>query len=221
MKTTALVLLTTFLLVGLANAQYTTPQQRARNVSGRMTEQQNTAAQTDPYAARYGLKPGPGQPPGAPPPGTPPPAAPAVPAAPVAPVTPSTQQVAATKLKADIGEVRGKGEVNADMKKQFVTDLNAVAQGRIRPSSGTVTRFGDSLLTSLSGKSATAAEDTKLVKAIVVSFNSAGLSAARVQELNAEVRGVLTKSGVSATDATLVGEHLAAVVSDLQSSTPN
>ncbi len=218
MKSLALMLLTPFLLVGLANAQYTTPQQRAKNVSSKTTEQQNTAAQTDPYS-RYGIRPpAPGAPPGTSP-GTPPPAAP--PVAPAPPVKPSGQQVAATKLKADIGEARGKGEVNADMKKQFVTDLNAVAQGRVRPSSGTVTRFGESLLTSLAGKTATAAEDTKLVKAIVVSFNSAGLSASRVQELNAEVRGVLTKSGIAAADAMTVGENLSAVVSDIQSGTPN
>ena len=221
MKTTALVLLTTLLLVGLANAQYTTPQQRARNVSSKMTEQQNTAAQTDPYSSRYGIRPpapAPGAPPGSPP-GTPPPAA--APVAPAPPVKPSAQQLAATKLKTDIGEARGKGEVTADMKKQFVTDLNAVAQGRVRPSPGSVTRFGESLLTSLAGKSALAAEDAKLVKALVVSFNSAGLPAARLQELNAEVRGVLTKSGVAAADATLVGENLSAVVSDIQSGTPN
>ena len=216
MKTLALILFTA-LMTTVSNAQYTTPQQRAKNVSGKMTEQQNTAAQPDAFAARYGIKPG--QPGGAPAPGTPPPAAP--PVAPAPPVKPSGQQVAATKLKSDIGEARGKSEVSADMKKEFVTDLKAVAQGRVRPAEGSVTRFGEGLLTSIAGKTATAAEDTKLVKAIVVSFNSAGLSAARVQELNAEVRGVLTKSGVSAADATMIGEHLSAVVSDIQSGTPN
>lgn len=216
MKTTASVLLTTLLLGGLAHAQYTTPQQRARNVSGRMTEQQNTAAQTDVYS-RYGIRPpAPGVPPGEPP--AAPPATP-VPTAP--PIKPSAQQVAATKLKADIGEARGKGEVTAEMKKQFVHDLEAVAQGRIRPSSGSVTRFGESLLTAIAGKTATASEDAKLVKAIVISFNSAGLPAARVQEINAEVRGVLTKSGVASADASVVGENLSAVVSDIESVTPN
>lgn len=225
MKSPIPILLTAILLANIASAQYANSIRKANEVSGKMTAQQNAAAAEgtpppgpSPYD-RYGKRPG--QPPGAPVPGAPPAEQPAAPVAPVAPVKPSAQQLAATKLKTDIAEARGKSEVSADMKKQFEKDLAAVAQGRVRPSPGSVGRFGESLLAALAGKTATAVDDAKLVKAIVVSFNSAGLPASRTQEINNEVRTLLTKSGASAADASVVGENLSAVVSDLQSSAPN
>ena len=104
--------------------------------------------------ARYGIRPG--QAPGTPAPGTPPAEQPgaAAPVAPAPPMKATAQQQAAAKLKTDIAEARAKSEVSADMKKQFVKDLAAVAQGHIRPSEGSVTRFGESLLANLAGKTA-------------------------------------------------------------------
>ena len=223
MKSPAPLILATVLMAGIASAQYAPIKQRARDASAATTERQNVTPEGNPgpnaYSSRYGLKPG--QAPGALPPGAPPAAQPAVPVVPAAPVKPSAQQTAATKLKTDITEARAKGEATTDMKKQFVQDLAALAQGRIHPSPGTVSRFGESLLTTLAAKNASSADDTKLVKALMVCFNSAGLPPARLQELNAEVKAVLTKSGAPDAEVTLIGENLAAVVSDIQSGAPN
>lgn len=216
-----------FVLTAHTNAQYAPIKERAREASATTTARQNVTAEGAPtpgvppgYAARYGLRPS--TPPSGAPPGTPPGAPPAgEPAAPATPIKPSAQQTAATKLKTDITEARAASAVTADMKKQFVQDLNAVAKGHVRPSSGTVTRFGESLLATLPAKTASPADDTKLVKALVVSFNSAGLPPARLQELNDEVRTLLTKSGVMEADASVVAENLRAVVSDIQSGAPN
>ena len=222
MKSPVAILLAALLMAGHTFAQYAPIKQRARDASEKTTERQNATAEGapppgpgSPYA-RYG--PRPGQPPGAPPAE---PAQPAAPVAPAAPVKPSTQQTAATKLKTDIAEARGKTEATADMKKQFVQDLGAAAQGRCRPSSGSLTRFGESLLTTVVAKPAAPADDAKLVKALVVSLNSAGLPAARSKEINDEVRAMLTKSGVTEAEASLVAQNLGAVVSDIQSAAPN
>ena len=111
MKSLALILFTVLLMADVANAQYAPSKRSAREAAAATTERQNVTPEGAPapgsaFANRYGIRPG--QPPGTPPPGTPPPAAP--PAAPAPPVKPSAQQVAATKLKAVIGEARGKGE---------------------------------------------------------------------------------------------------------------
>lgn len=211
MKTLVAVLLSGVLMVGNACAQYAPLKQKARDLPGKMTERHNAAAEGAPPP---GLPPksGAGQP--VPPPGT---APGAPPAAAAAPIKPSSQQQAATKLKADIAEARAKGEATAEMKKQFVQDLSSAVQGSSRPSAAALDKFGESLLTPLAVKNATPPDDTKLVKAIVVSLNCAGLSAARLQEINDEVQTVLTKSGVSSAAASLVGQNLGAVVADIQS----
>ena len=206
MKSLVAVLLLAILMAGNASAQYAPLKQKARDFGGKMTERHNGAAD------------------GAPPPGLPPkpgaaqPASPATAQPPAAPIKPSTQQQAATKLKADIAEARAKGEATAELKKQFALDLSAAAQGNSRPSLAALTKFGESLLTVVAAKSITLTDDTKLVKSVVVSLNSAGLSASRLQEINEEVQAVLTKSGVSPGETSLVAQHLGAVVAEIQSS---
>ena len=208
MKNLAAILLTMVLLAGNASAQYSTAKRMARDLPGKINERHNAAEE------------------GAPPPGLPPKLGAAQPATPpaqapqpvAAPIKPTTQQLAASKLKADITEAHTKGEATAEMKKQFVTDLAAAAQGRSQPSAAALAKFGESLLAALAAKNITLTEDAKMIKAIVVSLNSAGLSAARLQELNDEVQAVLTKAGVPVGEASLAAQNLAAVVSDIQSS---
>jgi len=207
MKSPALILLTSLLMAGIAGAQYAPAKQRARDVSGRMTERQNVTADGSP-ASRYGL-------PQTAPPATPPPTAENSVSAPT--IKPSTQQQAATKVKADLAEARAKGEATAELKKQFVQDLSATAQGYNRPSLAALTRFGESLLTAVATKKGTAADDARLVKNVVISLNSAGLSPARLQEISEEIHAVLTKSGISADETSLITQHLSAAVSDIQS----
>ena len=211
MKTLVAVLLSGVLMAGNAGAQYAPLKQKARDLPGKMTERHNAAAEGAPPS---GLPPksGVGQP--APPPGS----APGAPPAAAAPIKPSSQQQAATKLKGDIAEARAKGEATAEMKKQFVQDLSAAAQGSSRPSAAALTKFGESLLTALAAKSITLADDTKLVKSVVVSLNSAGLSPSRLQEINDEVQAVLTKSGVAPGETSFVAQNLGAVVAEIQSS---
>ena len=48
MKSPALILLTSLLMAGIASAQYAPAKQRARDVSGRMTERQNVTADGSP-----------------------------------------------------------------------------------------------------------------------------------------------------------------------------
>lgn len=202
----AVLLLAILLMAGNASAQYAPLKQKARDFGGKMTERHN--------AAENGTPP-PGLPPKS---GTAQPASPATAQPPAAPIKPSTQQQAATKLKADIAEARAKGEATAELKKQFAQDLSAAAQGSSRPSLAALTRFGESLLTAVAAKKITLTDDTKLVKNVVVSLNSAGLSPARLQEINDEVQTVLTKSGVSTGETSLVAQHLSAVVAEIQSS---
>jgi hypothetical protein len=206
MKTLVAVLVLAILMAGNASAQYAPLKQKARDFGGKMTERHNGAAE------------------GAPPPGLPPkpgaaqPASPPAVQPPAAPIKPSSQQQAATKLKADIAEARAKGEATAELKKQFALDLSAAAQGNSRPSLAALTKFGESLLTSVAAKKTGPADDAKLVKNVVVSLNSAGLSASRLQEINEEVQAVLSKSGVPAGETSLIGQNLGAVVAEIQSS---
>ena len=205
MKTLVAVLLLALLTAGSASAQYARIKQKARELPDKINERHNAAEN------------------GAPPPGLPPkpgvaqPAAPAAAPPPAAPIKPSTQQQAATKLKADIAEVRAKGEATAELKKQFAQDLSAAAQGSSRPSPAALTKFGGSLLTAVAAKKVTLTDDAKLVKSVVVSLNSAGLSASRLQEINEELQAVLTKSGVPAGETSLVAQDLGVVVAEIQS----
>jgi hypothetical protein len=183
-----------------AEAQYVRAIQRAKEVSGQVTQRQKSA---DNESA-----------PGAP---AQPAAKPATPQPVVAPVKPSTQQQAATKLKADIAEARIKGEATADLKKQFVQDLAVAALGHSKPSPAALAKFGEALLPAVAAKNVTLTDDSKLVKAIVVLLNSAGLPSTRLQELNDEVQGVLAKAGVSTADVGSIGEDLSAVAAEIQS----
>ena len=203
MKSPVAILLLTVLLASNAGAQYSRAIQKAKGLPDKINERYRTAEN------------------GAPPPGpAAPPAAPAAPTAaqpPAAPIKPSTQQQAATKLKADLVEVRAKGEATAEMKKQFVQDLSATVQGYNRPSLEALTRFSESLLAATATKKSTLADDARLVKNIVISLNSAGLSTERLQEISEEIQAVLTKSGVSADQTGLIAQNLSAAVSDVQS----
>jgi len=205
MKSPVAVLLLAIVMAGNASAQYARIQQKARDLPGKINERHNAAEN------------------GAPPPGLPQkagttqPASPASTQPPAAPIKPSTQQQAATRLKADLVEARAKGEATAELKKQFVQDLSAAAQGNSRPSLAALTKVGESLLTAVAAKKNTPADDAKLVKNIVVSLNSAGLSASRLQEINEEVQAVLAKSGVSPGETSRIAQQLGAAVVDIQS----
>lgn len=206
MKTPVAILLTMSLVVINTSAQYSGAARQARGLQGKINDRHNAAEDGAPPP---GLPPKPGTALPAPPAAQPPPPV-------VAPIKPTSQQLAAAKLKADIVEARAKGAVTAEMKKQFFTDLAAAAQGRGQPSVGALTKLGEALLTSLAAKNIALTEDTRLVKAIVVSLNSGGLSATRLQELNDEVQALLTKAGVPSDEASLTGQKLAAVVADIQ-----
>lgn len=209
MKTLVPVLLAVALVAGTASAQNVGRlKQKARDLPGKMTERHNGAENGAP-------------PPGPPPkPGTaqPPSTTPTAPQPAAAPIKPTTQQQAVAKLRADIAEVHTKGEATAELKKQFTRDLAAAAQGSGQPAAATVAKFGEGLLTALAAKNVSLADDAKLVKAIVVSLNSVGLSASRQQELNDEIQAVLTKAGVPAGEVSLAGQNLAAMVAEIQSS---
>jgi hypothetical protein len=206
MKTSVAVLFVALLMAGNGSAQYARIQQKARDLPGKINERHNAAEDGAPPT---GLPPRPGAAQPASPPGAPPAVA--------APIKPSTQQQAATKLKADIAEARARGEATSEMKKQFAQDLSAAAQGSSRPSPAALAKFGDSLLPSLAAKQVKLTDDTKLIKAIVVSLNSGGLSGSRLQEINEEVQAVLTKSGVPPGEVSVVGQNLGAVVTEIQS----
>src|ERR1051325_10893587 len=99
MKSPIPLLFAALLLADIANAQYSQSKQRARDVSAKVTQQQNaTVAEGAPPAAppassvysRYGIKPG--QTPGAPPPGAPPAEQP--PTGPAPPIKATAQQQA-------------------------------------------------------------------------------------------------------------------------------
>ena len=195
------------LLTGRADAQYSRIKEKARALPGQMTERHNAAADGAP-------------PPGLPPksaPGQPPAPPPATPVAPVAPVKPSTQQLAATKLKADLASAHAKGEATDEMKKQFAQDLSAAISGSSRPSPAALAKFGDSLLPTVSAKGVVLTSDAKLVQNIVISLNCAGLSSTRLKEIADELETVLTKSGVPPAEAGIVKQNLAAVAAEVQS----
>lgn len=189
------------------NAQYVRAIEKAKQANSQVNQRQNEALNEGSNSAAQ---------PGAAKPANPQQPATTAPAA--APIKPSTQQQAATKLKADITEAHTKGEVTAEMKKQFATDLGAAAMGSYRPSPAALAKLSDALLPAVAAKNVSHADDAKLVKAIVVSLNSAGLSSSRLQELNDEVQGVLTKAGVPAGDAAVIGQNLAAAVGEIQTS---
>ena len=208
MKTLVAILLTMSLLVSNASAQYSSAKRQARGLESKINDRHNAAEDGAP-------------PPGLPPkPGTAQPASPTPPTAQPAnaPIKPTTQQLAASKLKSDIAAAHTNGVATAEMKHQFVIDLASAAQGRSQPSAVALAKFGEALLTSLAAKNIALTEDTKLIKAIVVSLNSAGLYPARLQELNDEVQAVLIKAGVPTGEASVASQNLAVVVSDIQSS---
>lgn len=210
MKTLVAILTVTTLLIGNADAQYSSAKRQAGSLEGKINERHK--------AAEDGTPP-PGLPPKSGSAQTPPPPPPPVPAA--APIKPSSQQMAATKLKADITAARAKGEATAELKKQFAADLAAAVSGSSRPSPAALAKFGDGLLTALVPRSVALTDDTKLIKAIIVSLNSKGLSATRLHEINNEFQTLLTKAGVAAGDATLAAQNLADVVTEVQNGTAN
>lgn len=211
MKTLVAILTVTALLIGSASAQYSSAKRQAGSLEGKINERHKAAED------------------GAPPPGLPPksgsaqtskPAPPPVPPA-AAPIKPTSQQLAATKLKADIAAARAKGEATAELKRQFAADLAAAVSGSSRPSPAALAKFGDGLLTALVPKSVALTDDTKLIKAIIASLNSKGLSATRLQEINDEFQALLTKAGMAAGDASLAAQNLAGVVTEVQNGTAN
>lgn len=209
--TTCLVpLLVLALCASTACAQYSTAKRMARDAENKINERHKSAEEGAPPPGLPARR-------GATAPTPPPPPAPTPQPAVAAPVKPSSQQVAAAKLKADIAEAHSKGEASADLKKQFVADLAVAVQGRSRPSPAALEKFGSGLLTALAAKNVSLAGTDKLIKAIIVSLNSAGLSATRLQELNNEVQSLLAQAGVPASDVSLASQNLAAVVSDIQS----
>lgn len=213
MKTLLAILTATSLLAGSASAQYSSAKRQAGSLEGKINERHKAAEDGAPPP---GLPPKPGS---ARPTAPPAPAAQPPPAA--APIKPTSQQVAAAKLKADIVETRKQGAATAELKKQFAADLAAAVSGSSRPSAAALTRFGDGLLTALAAKDVALTDDTKLIKAIITSLNSKGLSATRLQEINDEVHAWLTKAGVPAGDATLTAQNLAGVVAEIQNGTAN
>lgn len=210
MKTCLAAVLILALCATTARAQYSSAKRMARDAENKINERHRGAEE------------------GAPPPGLPPRGAAAPQTAPAGqppaqtppavapPVKPASQQVAAAKLKADITEAHGKGEASTELKKQFVADLAAAVQGRSRPSPAALEKFGSGLLPALAAKNVSLAGMDKMIKAIIVSLNSAGLSPARLQELNNEVQAVLTQAGVPAADINSAAQNLAAVVSEIQ-----
>lgn len=195
-------------LTGSVHAQYSRIKDKARSLPGQMTERHNAAAD--------------GAPPANPPPGAPSRNAPAQPppppvAAPVAAVKPGAQQLAATKLKADLAAAHAKGEATDEMKKEFAQDLAAAISGSSRPSPATLAKFGDSLLPTVAAKEVALTSDAKLVQNIVISLNCSGLSSTRLKEIADEVETVLTKSGVPAGAAGVVKQNLGAVAAEVQS----
>lgn len=208
MKILAAILTVTALLVGDASAQYSSAKRQASSLEGKINERHRAAEDGAPPP---GLPPRPGSAQ----PATPPASAPQPPPA-SAPIKPTSQQLAASKLKADIAEAHKQGAATAELKKQFAGNLAAAVSGSSRPSAAALAKFGDGLLSALAAKNVSLAEDTKLIKAIVTSLNSKGLSATRLQEINDEVQGWLTKAGVPAGDATLNAQNLAGVVAEVQ-----
>ncbi len=213
MKKTIALFLVVAAACGPAVAQYGNVKQKARDVNNRINERHNAAGEGAPppgYAERYGIRPGTP---------APQPAAPAAPAAapPVAaPAKPSTQQQAATKLKADIAAVRTKGEVSAEDKKQFIEDLQLAVLGKSRPSHTTLTQFTDGFLPVIAAKGTTAANDAKIVQNLVVALNCAGLSGTRTKEIVGEVEGALTRSGAAAPEAGKASEKLGIIMVEIQ-----
>ena len=206
MKTWIAILAIAGILAGNASAQYSKIKEKARSLPGQMTERHNAAAD--------------GAPPAAPSPGAPSRNAPAPPATPPAPVTavkPSAQQLAATKLKADLAAAHAKGEATDEMKKEFAQDLAAAVSGNSRPSPATLAKFGDSLLPTVAAKEVALTSDAKLVQNIVISLNCTGLSGSRLTEIADEVETVLTKSGVPAGAAGVVKQNLGALAAEIQS----
>lgn len=208
MKTTLAILMVLVLGAVSAPAQFSRVKEKARNLDDKMTERHNSAEN------------------GAPPPGPAPknspaqpgkPAAPATPQPVLAPIKPSTQQQAATKLKADIAAARTKGEVTAEAKKEFAQDLKLAVLGSSQPSPAALATFSERFLPAVAARNVTAASDAKLVQNIVISLNCAGLSASRMSEITGEVQGALTKAGAAEGDATKVAESLTAIIAEVQS----
>jgi hypothetical protein len=204
MKRTITVLLIAAFCAVNAQAQYSRLKDKARNLDDKINERHNAAEN--------------GTPPPGPTPKTGPakPAAPATPQTVVAPVKPSTQQQAATKLKADIAAARARGEVTADAKKQFAQDMKLAVLGSSQPTPATLTAFAESFLPAVAAKNVSPASDTKLVQNIVISLNSAGLSATRLTEIAGEMESSLTKAGAPAPDAAKTAQGLTAIIAEVQ-----
>lgn len=204
MKRTIAVLLVTAFCGLNASAQFSRVKEKARNLDDKMTERHNGAEN------------------GAPPPGPPPkvgtakPAAPTAPQPVAAPVKPSTQQQAATKLKADIAAARARGEVTAEAKKQFAQDLKLAVMGSSQPSPATLEKFSEDFLPAIAAKNVTPASDAKIVQNIVVSLNCAGLSASRLTEITGEMERALTKAGAPTVEAAKAAQGLTAIIAEVQ-----
>lgn len=200
MKTHVALLLVLTLTATTVSAQYSRIIQKARSLDDKMTQRHNSAD-------------------GAPPPGVAPakPGAPATPQPAVAPLKPSTQQQAATKLKADIATARNKGEVSAEAKREFAADLKLAVLGSSRPDAEALQAFAGSFLPTVAAKGVAATGDSRLVQNIVIALNSAGLSASRLGEITSELESTLTKSGAEGAAAAKSGQDLRAIIDQIQS----
>lgn len=186
-------------------AQFSRVKDKARNLDDKMTERHNSA--------ENGAPPPPGAPPKT---GAAKPATPATPLPLAAPAKPSTQQQAATKLKADIAAARAKGEVTEEAKKQFAQDLKLAVMGSSHPTPATLNTFAESFLPTAAGRDVSPANDARIVQNIVVSLNCAGLSASRMAEIRGELESSLTKSGAPAAAAAKAAQDLAAIIAEVQ-----
>src|SRR5262249_54171182 len=141
--------------------------ERAKNIANQNNAQQGAPAQP--------AQPGPA----------------AAPMPPPAPRPPSVQQQNLTKLKADLARVRQAGKATDAAKQEFVKDLQAVVQGKGRPSSATLSNLADHLLAEIASGKVPASLDDKVVSKLQVLLNSGGLPASRSKEIAGEAQTAL------------------------------
>ena len=193
----------TFVVLGLLTAQTFGQTSRIRQRASALTSPTNNAQQgidtppTPPSASATAPRP-------------------ATPAAPVVPLTATPQQKSTAKLKADLANVRAKGEATPALKQQFAKDLLAAARGSAKPSAYSTEKFTDVLLTRIADKNVSAAGDAKLVQSLVLAVNSFGLSSTRTQEIVADLQTALKSAGMAEDDVAAVSGEFKTLALEVQ-----
>ena len=133
----------------------------------------------------------------------------------------ASPQASLSRLVVHLGELKSKAKAAPALRDQLQSNLSALAGGAGKPSAKSVGKLAGDLSLSMTGHSASAAEQQMLARDIYVAFNSAILSASELETILKDARTILKSAGIAKADADEIAEDLKTIATEVRSSAAN